>query len=530
MTQTTVPVQRGGHDVYAEKCTILQLPPVTADTVDPSTRRAGLVRYSKRAMIPHNEETRSHVRLRTRCQQLRGITAMVFSSSCLVRVARGFSFRAFESLVLHGLSCQRLFSFQIKRDAIRPRSRSKRMTEPSDDPLSTSARECNTGVVPGSARIYGPSYINNNVNHSGGSSNNNMNHDPLSRSNSGGNNNLSRTNSNNHTSLSRSSSNNSSSNNSNDHLTNNNNNNSDTVINIRRGSRSSNASSDERQCWVCLATEDDDREAEWTQPCKCKGATKWVHQRCIQRWIDEKQAGSCSVTVACPQCNSDYVVIYPRLRRFVFVLDAVDRLVFRVSPFVAAGVVMGSIYWSAVTFGAVTVLQVLGYKEGLKYMEASDPFFLLVGLPTIPTGLLLAKMVPWEECCLRLWLQRSSGLKQFLNRMTGLPAGASVPRVSPTESLMNSPGFGDAMNATRLICSALLLPTISTLLGKLLFPNIRSGVQRAFLAAIVFSVVKGLLKIYLRKEQYIRQAKRKVMDFESTTTTPTSDDSGVHQV
>lgn len=39
-------------------------------------------------------------------------------------------------------------------------------------------------------------------------------------------------------------------------------------------------------------------------------------------------------------------------------LDRVDAFIYKVCPFVAAGVVVGSIYWTAVTYGAVTVMQV----------------------------------------------------------------------------------------------------------------------------------------------------------------------------
>lgn len=42
----------------------------------------------------------------------------------------------------------------------------------------------------------------------------------------------------------------------------------------------------------------------------------------------------------------------------MYVLDLVDRLLYRASPFLAAGVVLGSVYWTAVTYGAVTVMQV----------------------------------------------------------------------------------------------------------------------------------------------------------------------------
>jgi RING-variant domain len=35
-----------------------------------------------------------------------------------------------------------------------------------------------------------------------------------------------------------------------------------------------------RYCWVCFATEEDDIEAEWVQPCNCRGTTKWVSFLC----------------------------------------------------------------------------------------------------------------------------------------------------------------------------------------------------------------------------------------------------------
>lgn len=32
----------------------------------------------------------------------------------------------------------------------------------------------------------------------------------------------------------------------------------------------------QRYCWVCFATEEDDRTAQWVQPCLCRGSSKWV--------------------------------------------------------------------------------------------------------------------------------------------------------------------------------------------------------------------------------------------------------------
>jgi len=74
-----------------------------------------------------------------------------------------------------------------------------------------------------------------------------------------------------------------------------------------------NVLSSRRYCWVCFATEEDDITAAWVKPCHCRGTTKWVHQGCIQRWVDEKQKGHASHTVTCPQCNTEYIIVYPNM-------------------------------------------------------------------------------------------------------------------------------------------------------------------------------------------------------------------------
>lgn len=84
------------------------------------------------------------------------------------------------------------------------------------------------------------------------------------------------------------------------------------------------------------------------------------------------------------------------------VLDTIDGVIFRVYPIIIASILAASIYWTAVTYGAVTVMQVVGYKDGLTMMEQADPLVLLVGLPTIPILLVLGKMLRWEDQVLKL--------------------------------------------------------------------------------------------------------------------------------
>ncbi|XP_056251503.1 E3 ubiquitin-protein ligase MARCH5 isoform X2 [Seriola aureovittata] len=259
-------------------------------------------------------------------------------------------------------------------------------------------------------------------------------------------------------------------------------------------------------CWVCFATDEDDRTAEWVRPCHCRGSTKWVHQACLQRWVDEKQRGNSTARVACPQCNAEYLIVFPKLGPVVYVLDLADRLISKAGPFAAAGIMVGSIYWTAVTYGAVTVMQVVGHKEGLDVMERADPLFLLIGLPTIPVMLILGKMIRWEDYVLRLWRKYSNKLQILNSIFPGI--GCPVPRI-PAEA---SP-LADHVSATRILCGALVFPTIATIVGKLMFSSVNSNLQRTILGGIAFVAIKGAFKVYFKQQQYLRQAHRKILNF-----------------
>jgi E3 ubiquitin-protein ligase MARCH5 len=55
----------------------------------------------------------------------------------------------------------------------------------------------------------------------------------------------------------------------------------------------------------------------------------------------------------------------------MWVVDAVDLLVGRLCPYIAGGIGVGSLYWTCVTFGAVTIMQVrhLSFPIKLKQDE-----------------------------------------------------------------------------------------------------------------------------------------------------------------
>ncbi|NXH07862.1 MARH5 ligase, partial [Loxia leucoptera] len=213
-----------------------------------------------------------------------------------------------------------------------------------------------------------------------------------------------------------------------------------------------------RSCWVCFATDEDDRTAEWVRPCRCRGSTKWVHQTCLQRWVDEKQRGNSTARVACPQCNAEYLIVFPKLGKLIWVHGtSVTTLkclkqVSQSCPSVTLLVTQSCrvrIFQEALLVALFLLQQVVGHKEGLDVMERADPLFLLIGLPTIPVMLILGKMIRWEDYVLRLWRKYSNKLQILNSIFPGI--GCPVPRI-PAEA---NP-LADHVSATRILCGALV--------------------------------------------------------------------------
>ncbi|EDX11598.1 GD19682 [Drosophila simulans] len=269
----------------------------------------------------------------------------------------------------------------------------------------------------------------------------------------------------------------------------------------------------ERCCWICFATDEDNRLAAWVKPCQCRGTTKWVHQSCLYRWIDEKtQKGNALRTVSCPQCQTEYIIVFPQMGKLGGALEAIDNLIKRLSPFLAAGFFVGSLYWTAVTYGAVTFLQIVGHEHGMSIMEAGDPLVLLIGLPAIPVGLVLGGLIRWEDALLRLIRNRGTVVRKFPF------VGLIYPNLSQEEeqqSISNpaTPALSDPVSATRVFCGALLLPTISSIVGRILFDTVDNTLHRTLLGGLTFITVKGILKIYLKQKQYGRRKKRRIVDY-----------------
>ena len=124
-------------------------------------------------------------------------------------------------------------------------------------------------------------------------------------------------------------------------------------------------------------------------------------------------------------------------------------------------------------------MQVLGHKEGLDVMERADPLFLLIGLPTIPLMLTLSKMIRWEDYVLKLWRKHSPKLPFWSKLFPDMVSVPAVPRIPADTAPISDP-----ISATRVLCGALIFPTIATMCGKFMFGSLNSNLQRTILVSI----------------------------------------------
>lgn len=69
------------------------------------------------------------------------------------------------------------------------------------------------------------------------------------------------------------------------------------------------------------------------------------------------------------------------------------------------------------------------------------------------------------------------------------------------------------ISTTRVLCGALLLPSIASLIGRVFFKNVNNNLHRTLLGGLTFIAVKGMLKIYFKQKLFIRKKQRKIVDY-----------------
>src|SRR6218665_2857252 len=171
--------------------------------------------------------------------------------------------------------------------------------------------------------------------------------------------------------------------------------------------------------------------------------------------------------------------IFPPIAFLFSLLEICDRTIYSISPIIACTCIFGSIYWSAVCYGAFTILQVMGKENGRNMIEQSDPVSLLIGLPSIPVILIFSKCIRWEEHILKLWLRNDFRLPILGYSILGKPK--EKPKEYTKQNLLRRNDIREPVSICRSFCGALVLPTCATIFGSFFFSGIASNLHRALL-------------------------------------------------
>lgn len=119
----------------------------------------------------------------------------------------------------------------------------------------------------------------------------------------------------------------------------------------------------------------------------------------------------------------------------------------------------------------------MGLKEGKETLQKAETLWLLTGLPCIPIALIMSKFIRWERFVLQLWRQHYRSLP-FFGKLFGVPVQNQRER---SERLINNRDTTHPVSCTRLFTGALLLPTVSSFIGRYLFSGINNNLHRTLL-------------------------------------------------
>ena len=239
-----------------------------------------------------------------------------------------------------------------------------------------------------------------------------------------------------------------------------------------------------RSCWVCFATDEDEPGKQWTSPCQCRGATKWVHQVCLQHWIDEKQRGASSVDVQCPQCMYTYRITYPGQSILLSLYERTNQIISFSSPMILASISASSLYWVSVTYGVASLSAALGRERSVRFFSDPSSSLAVVSLPLLPWGILGLKVVRLEVQVLRLWHRLFVPvLYGLLKRVPGIRLLDLRPTLYTPTPVAIFP------HVSRCIVGTFVLPVVSCLLGWMCsyFLQRMSNFKRVLLVRLPFN-------------------------------------------
>jgi len=261
-----------------------------------------------------------------------------------------------------------------------------------------------------------------------------------------------------------------------------------------------------RRCWICYACEEDEDapDDELVNPCGCKGSTKWVHQMCINKWIDEVQGGNASKEIRCPYCKNLFAYVFPTASFFYRALATIDTCYTHFCKTVSEGQIVGMLSFAAIASGAAEV-----FKKQLKHLLPLLKDCDHGSVQQLIYGALLQFAVPTS---LIIMQQHLSSLEDRLAASIS-SSDSSTTDLRILEAPLQDADL-DGANGINQIVAALIFPMVSESLGSLLYGSIIKSKFHCYLAgSLTYIFGRGLVKIVYKRKQLSLQRKRRVLNW-----------------
>eukprot|EP00128_Syssomonas_multiformis_P018929 Colp12_sorted_trinity150504_noHs@6012 len=268
-----------------------------------------------------------------------------------------------------------------------------------------------------------------------------------------------------------------------------------------------------RTCYVCYEEVDEDvarKEGHlWTKPCICKGATQYVHQACIQRWIQEKQGGSMMTRVKCPQCQTPFKIVSSSPGLLLLIMDMADNVLDATSNFTGLVFAAGSVWFSAMLYGGGALCSMMGFEEGKAFMLKQPPMFLMLGLPMIPVALVVPRFLSVSYDVVEI---NEAG---EVVEGEGEGEGEEPRLVQPGREQEAQRQQQQQLDVpiTRAIMGGLTLPIFSSICGRAFGNRLGSNMMRSVVGGVLFWLVKRSLRWYYVRSRANNISNRVVMDY-----------------
>lgn len=158
---------------------------------------------------------------------------------------------------------------------------------------------------------------------------------------------------------------------------------------------------EDKVCWICLSTSDTQSQLVgenvgntpviqhriWVNPCMCRGSLKYVHEKCLLKWISAKTGQG--ARAKCPACNYVYIVECEK-SLYLKTIEFFDSMLYSPSIYMNMATLYMSIYALVSLYGLDFFMIIYGLEETFERLISSNwDWETLIYIPIIPLPLLM---------------------------------------------------------------------------------------------------------------------------------------------